>query len=285
MTLDDAKSLLDCVTSQSRILILGAGLIGLKCCEGIKDKVSFVTVIDMAKQVLPSILDKESSDIVTDYLLKQGVNIKLSCSVKQAYENSALLTDETTIEFDTLVIAVGVRPNISILKAAKADTDRGVLIDEHCKTSIEDIYAAGDCTQGYDMTVNNKRVLALLANAYMQGFTAGVNMAGNEASFNTGMPMNALSLMGMHILSAGVYEGEDYVEKNEAKYKRLFYSEDKLKGFILVDDIECAGIYTAMIRNKTPLSSVDFDLIKRKPSLCALAIEKRSNLLNGKETW
>ncbi len=285
MTLDDAEGLLESVSSQSRILILGAGLIGLKCCEGIKDKAASVTVIDMAKQVLPSILDKESSDMVRKYIERQGVIIKLSCSIKQAYGNSALLTDGTTVEFDTLVMAVGVRPNISILKAAGADSDRGVLVDECCQTSIEDIYAAGDCAQGYDMTINGKRVLALLPNAYMQGFCAGVGMTGCKKTFDTGMPMNALSLMGMHILSAGVYEGEEYIEKSIGKYKRLFFSEDKLKGFILVDDIECAGIYTAMIRNRTPLSSMDFDLIKQKPSLCALAKERRSNLLNGKETW
>lgn len=285
MTLDDAEGLIRSVSGQSRILILGAGLIGLKCCEGLKDKVASVTVIDLAKQVLPSILDIESSDMVREFLIKKGVNIKLSCSIRQAFENSALLTDGTTIEFDTLVIAVGVRPNISILKAAGADADRGILVDNCCKTSIEDIYASGDCTQGYDMTCKNSRVLALLPNAYMQGFTAGVDMTGGKKTFDTGMPMNALSLMGMHILSAGIYEGENYIEKSDGKYKKLFFSDDVLKGFILVDDIECAGIYTAMIRNRTLLSSMDFDLIKQKPSLCALAKERRSNLLNGKETW
>lgn len=285
MTLDDAINLLEIINNQSRVLILGAGLIGLKCLEAISGKVASVTVIDLADMVLPSVLDKKSSQIVKEFLEKKNVDIKLSCSIKQAYENSALLTDGTLITFDVLVMAVGVRPNISILKAAGADADRGIIVDHQQHTSIDDIYAAGDCTQGYDMSIEKNRVLALLPNAYMQGFTAGINMTGGEKTFDTGMPMNALSLMGMHILSAGVYEGEDYTDEKEEKYKKLFYSHDTLKGFILVNDIDCAGIYTAMIRNKTPLSSVDFELIKQKPSLCALAKERRSNLLNGKETW
>ena len=285
MTLDDAFELEKSINDKSNVLVLGAGLIGLKCCEAIKDKVASVTVIDLAKQVLPSILDKTSSDIVAQHIEKQGVKLKLSCSIKQVYENSALLTDDSVVRFDALVMAVGVRPNISLLRAAGVDTNRGVLINQCCATSIEDIYCAGDCAEGYDMTADCKKILALLPNAYMQGFCAGVNMAGEEKTYLSGMPMNALSLMGLHILTAGIYEGEEYVFQDEKGYKRLFYKDDMLKGFILVDDIECAGIYTAMIRNKTLLSSMDFDLIKKKPALCALAQERRTSLLNRKETW
>ena len=60
------------------------------------------------------------------------------------------------------------------------------------QTNISNIYAAGDCTEGYDISCGDTRVLALLPNAYMQGYTAGVNMAGGSAVFDKAIPMNSI---------------------------------------------------------------------------------------------
>ena len=64
MTLKDAKALEAALTPKSRVLIVGAGLIGLKCAEGIHGRVGSIAVVDLADRILPSILDAEGSSIV-----------------------------------------------------------------------------------------------------------------------------------------------------------------------------------------------------------------------------
>lgn len=77
MSLDDAHALESVLTKDSRVLIIGAGLIGLKCAEGIKERVKSITVVDLADRVLPSILDETGSAIVKDFLEKQGIEFHL----------------------------------------------------------------------------------------------------------------------------------------------------------------------------------------------------------------
>lgn len=90
-------------------------------------------------------------------------------------------------------------------------------------------------------------MLALLPNAYQQGYTAGVNMAGGEASFDCAIPMNAVGFSGLHIITAGVTTGEARVTASDGSYKALFTADGLLKGFILVGDVARAGIYTRLI--------------------------------------
>ena len=121
--------------------------------------------------------------------------------------------------------------------------------------------------------------MALLPNAQFQGACAGTNMAGGEAHFANAVPMNAIGFFGSHVLTAGSYFGETYEEKKGDTYKKLFYSDNRLNGFILVDIPERAGIYTSLIRNRTPLDEVDFGSLKEEPALMAFSAQYRAEKL------
>jgi len=123
--------------------------------------------------------------------------------------------------------------------------------------------------------------MALLPNAYMQGECAGINMAGGEKCFDKAIPMNAVGFFGLHIITAGSYIGETYESTENGNYKRLFYGDDKLNGYILMGNVEKAGIYTSLIRERTPLHTLDFTLICEKPGLMAFAREVRAQKLGG----
>jgi len=272
MKLDDAFALEKALSKDKTALIIGAGLIGLKCLEGILDRVKSVTVVDMADRILPSILDAEGAAIVQGQLEEKGVKFVLKSSVSSfTGKNSALLTNGERIDFDILVVAVGVRANVELVKDIGGECERGICVNDKQETTLPDIYAAGDCATSNDISSGTRRVLALLPNAAIQGKTAGINMAGGEASFTNAIPMNSIGFFGTHIATAGVYEGEVYAEKDSSHYKKLFYKDGVLKGYILIGQIERAGIYTSLIREKTPLSAVDFELLKRSPALAAFA--------------
>lgn len=174
---------------------------------------------------------------------------------------------------------MGVRPNVSLLREAGAEVNRGVVTDEKCRTSVKDIYAAGDCTESYDISAGASRILALLPNAYLQGEAAGINMAGGEKLYDNAIPMNAMGMFGYHMITAGTYEGEVYAEKSGRNYKKLFYKDNRLVGYIMIGDIARAGIYTGLIKKKTPLDSIDFELIKARPQLMAFSKKKRAEFL------
>ena len=278
MTMDAALALEKELSPEKRVLVVGAGLIGLKCVEGILDRVGSVTVFDLAARILPSILDEEGSAIVQERLEARGVNFVLGdCAVRYA-PGLATLRSGKEVPFDILVIAAGVRPNVSLVREAGGEVNRGIVVNDRQETTIPDVYAAGDNCESYDICSGTRRILALLPNAAFQGETAGRNMAGGDAAFDKAAPFNALGLFDTHIATAGVYEGEAYTDLSEG-YKKLFVKDNKLVGFILIDCIERAGIYTSLIREQTPLDTVDFELLKKNPVLMAFARGTREEYL------
>lgn len=278
MTMDSALALEKELSPEKRVLVVGAGLIGLKCVEGILDRVGSVTVVDLAARILPSILDEEGSAIVQERLEARGVNFVLGdCAVRYA-PGLATLRSGREVPFDILVIAAGVRPNVSLVREAGGEVNRGIVVNDRQETTIPDVYAAGDNCESYDICSGTRRILALLPNAAFQGETAGRNMAGGDAAFDKAAPFNALGLFDTHIATAGVYEGEAYTDLSEG-YKKLFVKDNKLVGFILIDCIERAGIYTSLIREQTPLDTVDFELLKKNPALMAFARGTREEYL------
>ena len=164
-SLDDAKALRASITPESRVLIIGAGLIGLKCAEGISGKVKGIAVVDLADRILPSILDEEGSHMMKEHIERHGVRFYLSDSVSSFSGNTAKLKSGRDIAFDILVTAVGVRPNTELAASAGAKVNRGILTDDRCATTLDHIFAAGDCTESQDITTGSHRVLALLPNA------------------------------------------------------------------------------------------------------------------------
>lgn len=283
MKLDDALSLEKTLSKKKSVLIIGAGLIGLKCLEGIFERVGKVTVVDMADRILPSILDKEGSAIVQRQLEDKGVKFILKSSVSSfTGENSATLTNGDEVKFDILVVAVGVRANVELVKEIGGECERGICVNDMQETSLKDIYAAGDCATSFDISSGTRKVLALLPNAAIQGKTAGINMAGGEAHFTNAIPMNSIGFFGSHIATAGTYEGEVYEEKTDSTYKKLFYKDNLLKGYILIGCIERAGIYTSLIREQTPLDSIDFSLIAKTPALAAFSKADRAAKLTAR---
>ena len=279
MSLDDARALGEALRPDSRVLVVGAGLIGLKCVEGIRDRVGEVTVADLAGRILPSVLDEAGAALMQRHIESHGVRFLLGDSVAAFEGNTARMKSGASVEFDILVTAVGVRPNTELVKEAGGLVRKGIVIDEYGRTSLPDVYAAGDCTESHDITVDENRILALLPAAYMQGECAGLHMAGGERPYDKAIPMNAAGFFGLHMITAGSYVGEGRVIPQKEGYKRLFFEDGVLKGYILIGNVERAGIYTSLIRERTPLSSIDFELIQEKPQLMAFSRKDRAAVL------
>lgn len=286
MTMDDALALDAAVNKDSRVLIVGAGLIGLKCAEGLHGRVASITVCDLADRVLSSILDTRSAAVMQQHLEENGIHLLLGDTVSRFEKNVASMRSGAEVAFDVLVLAVGVKANTALARQAGAEVNRGILVNEKMETTVPGIFAAGDCTEGMDASLGQRRVLAILPNAYLQGRCAGINMAGGNAVHDRAIPMNSLGLLGLHAMTAGTAfseaDGGSMVEeKSEAGWKRFFLKDGYLTGFMLLGDVDRAGIYTALIREKTPLDSIDFAVLKKSPTLAAMPKENRRKKLGG----
>jgi len=303
LSLDSAKELGKAISKKSRVLIIGAGLIGMKCAEGIADRVAGVTIVEMAPRCLPTVLEEKGSEIIQKKMEEHNISFVLGDSVKQFTANSAAGpyggTAETVngrkIEFDVLVCAVGVRPNTQLVEKAGGKVAKGIVIDDACRTTLPDVYAAGDCTLSHDMSAGTDRILAILPNAYLQGECAGINMAGGQKPYTKAIPINSAGFFGLHMVTAGSYSGtcidasrparkaSEDSPAQAAEYRKFFVENDLLKGFIIIGDVNRSGIYTALIRDQTPLSTIDFDAIKDEPRLMAFSKSRREKILAAKD--
>ena len=106
-------------------------------------------------------------------------------------------------------------------------------------------------------------------------------MAGGEASYDKAIPMNSIGFFGLHLVTAGSYSGKCYSDTENGNYKKLFYEDNLLKGYIIIGDVKRAGIYTSLIREKTPLDTVDFELLCENPVLAAFSQTYRKEKLGG----
>ena len=111
-------------------------------------------------------------------------------------------------------------------------------------------------------------------------------MAGGNEVFDKAIPMNSIGFFGLHAITAGSYFGEKYggemyEEKGEGTLKRLFIKDGVLTGYILIGQVDRAGIYTSLIREKIPLDSINFEILKKNPTLFAYSQNQRRNMLGG----
>lgn len=264
--MDDVKALGEVAVEGSKAVIVGAGLIGLKAAEGLVRLGVDVTVVELANRVLPAILDDEAAGIVQSHLEKEGIKFKLGHSVKAIIggeEVSGVTVDNgESYDADMVIVAVGVRPNTDVAKGSDIVINRGLVIDQYCKTNVADVYAAGDVAEGYDIIYKEQRVLPILPNAYLQGENAGRNMAGETSVFKGGFAMNSIGFFGLPMITAGIIKPEDTGYEvlvkslpEKASYKKIVFKDNKVVGFICLNQVDRAGIITSLISEEIPVDS------------------------------
>ena len=268
LDLASAKAVKEKANADTKAVVIGAGLIGMKAAEGLSKICKSVDVVELSPRILPSILDAKSSKGVKKYIEEKGhIRFHLGDTVTEAKSKgsqitSVILKSGRELKCDMLILAVGVRPETDIAESAGLEVSRGIITNPATmQTSDENIYAAGDCTVSVDMLDGSKKIIALYPNAVYQGTAAGSQMAGGDLTLDGTFSVNAIDFYGLRICTCGLInaEGEQYSDRiiqNGDSYKRLIFEENRLVGFVLINSSENAGIYTSLIENKTDLSEI-----------------------------
>ena len=280
-TMDDMLSLRADLEKGGKVLIVGAGLIGMKCAEGVKEYTDDIVIADMAPRPLPAATTPEAGMIVQERL-SSIIDFRLNAALDHFDGNKAVFGSGAEVDFDILVLALGVRPQVGLLKEIGAEVNRGIIVNEKMQTNLPHVYAAGDVVESYEAVGESKRLLQLFPSAYLGGKTAGKNMAGEDSRFLTDIPMNATNLFGVRITSAGLFVGEKIEVVIGEDYRALYTEGGVMKGFILIGDSARAGILTDFIRKKRPIGNLDARELLAGRDLSVYPAEERRAALGGK---
>ena len=283
---DKIKAVLKNVNS---IAILGGGLIGLQCAEGLAHTGKKVTVVELADNILPIALDDEAAKIARQELHKQGIEIITKDTIvningSAGKINSVTLKSEKKIPCQMVVIAVGVKPNIEFLNGSGIKTDRGILVNSNMETNIKNIYAAGDCTAAKEMLTGKTMPIPIIPLASQQGMTVGCNMAGKKKEYKGGLSLNALQFGGAQIISYGFIRDEangEILKKLDEKqgiYKKIIIKKNKITGAVFVRAIERAGIFRYLIENKVDVGKYKDKLLEPDFNWAHIQNETRDQL-------
>ena len=292
LDLASSKGIKEKANGNTRAVVIGAGLIGMKAAEGLSKICKSVDVAELSPRILPSILDAKSSKGVKKYIEDKGhIKLHLGDTVTEAKSRgkkitSVILKSGKELKCDMLILAVGVRPETDLAERTGLEVDRGIIVNpQTMQTSDKDIYAAGDCTVSIDMLDGRKKVIALWVNAIQQGSIAGSQMAGGKQTLGGAYSVNAIDFYGLRICTCGLInvEGEQYSDKvlqSGDSYKRLIFEDNRLVGFVLINASDNAGIYTSLIENQTDLSGLEGNIYET-PSLFLYEKSVRAQKLKG----
>jgi len=280
-TLTAARALEAVARPGAKAVVLGGGLIGVKAAHALIERGVEVAIVELGKSLMPLALDEVSGRIVSENARSQDIELFLEDTVSAVQRNEAgavvgvELASGTHIPCELLVVAVGVRPNAALVSEAGGAVERGVVVDRQMKTSIENVYAAGDVAQGYNLLTGENQVIAILPVAAWQGYAAGRAMAGDDYQYAGGMPMNSVDVFGIPIISVGLIaaDGFDVYERldEDAKvYRRFLVRDGRLYGAILVNEIDRAGILTGLIKHGDDVGGIIDKLLDGTPSFAVL---------------
>ena len=211
-----------------KVAIIGAGFIGLEAVEAAKKLGKDVVVFQLEDRILPQVFDKEITDILEDEIKNHNVDLRLEEIVSELVGDEKVrkvITNKGEYEADLVIIATGVRPNTAFLNDSGINMlpNGAIIVDEFGKTSVEDIYAAGDCATIQNIVTGQDSYVPLATGANKLGRIVGENLAGANNSFQGSLGSSCIKIMDMEAASTGLTEGQ--ANKLGIKIKSKFISD------------------------------------------------------------
>jgi 3-phenylpropionate/trans-cinnamate dioxygenase ferredoxin reductase subunit len=181
--LPDADVLKQALGRGGRVVVVGAGWIGLEVTAAARTYGAEVALIEAAPQPLSRVLGDELGAVFADLHREHGVDLRLNSGVAEIGADGVLLTDGTTAPADLVVVGVGIRPDTRLASDAGLAVDDGVLVDSSLRTSDPDIYAAGDVAN-VDSPLFGRIRVEHWANALNGGPAAAKSMLGQDVIYD-----------------------------------------------------------------------------------------------------
>ncbi len=267
-SLDDAVRLREALTETRQAVVLGAGLVGMHAAENLAKAGAQVTVVEMQPTVLAGYFDPEAAAIIEQAFAAKGVRLMMGNKVvklaprDQGKGALVTLADGTELPADLLLVSTGVAPVMDYLNGSGAETERGIVVDDTMRTSVANIWAAGDVAQARGFYDGAKIINGILPDAVEQGKIAGMAMAGDPALTNYpgGVPLNTYAFYGQQAVSVGSQNEGEVVAKEvdpaNKRYLKIVMKDNRLTGIFGINVAFDPGVMWQLILRRIDLAPV-----------------------------
>lgn len=271
-TLKDAKDIRTDMEKAKSAIVLGAGLIAMHSAENLAHAGLEVTVVVRRQVSLFAYFDGEAARMIEKVFSDHGVRIALGYGVEKISKGAdggvvVTLQSGEELKADLLHLATGVKPRVSFLDGSGIEMDQGIMVDNLMRTSVPDVWAAGDVAQAPGFFDPGKTINATLPNASVQGRIAGTDMTGDTGikPYLGSSGLNTFNFFGNHAFSVGlgtVTESTNEIEVNTTflpsgmRYQKLVFKDNKLVGVSAINAELDPGVLRELIQREIDLTDV-----------------------------
>ena len=260
-SMDDGNKLRALMENKSlkRVTVIGAGFIGVEAIEAAKKRGKEVTVVQLQDRILAEVFDEEITNLLEEEIRKHDVNLLLDetvMEIKTVGKVTTIKTNKREFETDIVIVATGFRPNTAFVKNEKLEMlkNGAIVVDKYGRTSIEDVYAAGDCATINSIITNKPVYVPLATGANKLGRIVGENLAGANNEFQGSLASSCIKVMDMEAARTGLSEKEvkalgfDYKTKFITDMNHTSYYPGQTKIYVkLIYDAHTKVIYGGQV--------------------------------------
>jgi NAD(P)H-nitrite reductase large subunit len=191
------------------------------------------------------------------------LNTKARAFVGNGKASGVELESGEILRADLFIAATGVRPNLEVIQGSGIAHRWGITVDDHLRTNVPDVYAAGDVVEAPDRLSGEIYVHAIFPNAIEQGRVVGLNLVGIEVAYEGADRMNSLKHLGLPIMAVGLKEGDEVLQARwDGGLRTLYLKDNRLVGFQLVGDIRAAGVLRSLLITRQDLRPIKDHLLQ-----------------------
>ncbi len=294
--MDDAQRIVGLSKRAHTAVVVGGGITALELAEGLAARRVKVRLLIRTERYWSNVLDEMESQILEKRLEEEGIALHRQSELAEILAKPAGFSGKSNrvgairtargqqIKCDMVAYAIGVQPRTILATSAGIACERGILVDEHLRTNLPDIYAAGDVAQVFDPASGRSVIDSLWNPAREQGFAAGMNMAGQTSAYLKSVPFNVTRLGGLTTTIIGaVGSGKDgdpvMIARGDSEtwrdipeailaqsgfdvnHLRLMVGPETIVGAIVMGDQKLSAPLQAMIRDKVDIRPIRERLI------------------------
>ena len=269
-TIDDSIKIRSLLEQQQKIVIVGAGYIGLEIAAAAIQKNQQVIVLEADNRVMSRSVCPETSNFFEAIHKKEGVNFFFNTLIEDIHQHNSqkiiTVNNDESINADAIIIGIGVNPKIGLAVEAGLDCQNGILVNEFCQTSDDNIFAIGDCAN-YPNSIYGQRLrLESVQNALEQAKIAASTINGLDLPHDQ-IPWFWSDQYNIKLRIAGVATGyENYVVRgkiSEEKFSVFYLKEERLIAIETINDNKSFSVGKKLIKNQT---SIPLDVLEDQNS-------------------
>ena len=257
--IEDVRHMTTAVEKGGRAVVIGGGLLGLEAANGLRTNGMDVTVIHLMDTLMERQLDEAAGFLLRRELESRGIDVLTGASTQEILGTDTVegvrLKDGSVVPADLVVMAAGIRPNISLASDAGLECNRGIVVDDFMRTSDPRILAVGECVE------HRGQVYGLVAPIWEMCRAVADTLAGADGQGYGGSVISTkLKVTGVNVFSAGDFapgeDREDIVYRDAARgiYKRVVIAEDRVVGAVLYGDTQDGSWYFQLLKDAEDIS-------------------------------